>query len=503
VSTRKQQKTNLILGKNNALVAEATVRGKKRAATTTAKMEATAVVTRRTKQQRKRHLSNQRQTAGNDLDTDMMIDRWVPDISHISDDNTIRNTRIDNIVMEMKDSRMTSTFVQLHGLPVNTTVQQIRTFFTGLEIQHILLLLPYLSSQSSNGEKFCLIDYDAKHTDRDVGEIFTGKRMTKAQPRGKNKINTDVRIERYDTNTVRLLVQFPSYTIAALAQKRSGEVIYVHPSENNQTAASKPAQQQQQQQQQRKDEDDDTQQMGATIAITILPPAVATIMTNRLAIDINDNHIVNRTALTIEQILEPILQRIDPKISMELWETVIEELSLNVNRTIPSKKMKFRSSYLQMMASNVDIEELQNERIQLQQEIDRILHISSSSSVRCSTHDNRSNNKNDKKGGVDFNHENKILLFLLSTTTTTGNTTNDMVVSTHPNHPNKHNYDRNPTKFACMLNTISLHSPDVCRTDHILYLTKEYIQLLQMYIHRIDTTIAIYHRRKILFGSNM
>jgi hypothetical protein len=468
--TRNQQKSNQIHGgpnENSALVEAAAV-AKKRKVTT----EKIPAATSRTNQRRKRRWSIPQ---NNDQDSGMMIDRWVPDISHIHNDNT-DHTRNENIGMQMKDGIIPSTLsntVQLHGLPVHTTVQQIRTFFTGLQIQRILLLLPYPTQYNNDMEKFILTDYDAKYCDRNV-DI----RTTKAQS-SKNKNNNNFCIERYDSNMVRLFVQYPSSDIATLAQQRSGEVIYVDEPRNIRSHPDMDDKRQPEEQ---------SKQVGATIAITIVPQIAATFMTKLLGIDVHDNHVTNTNSTTLEQILEPIIERIDPQISMTLWKTVIEELSLNVNVEMQPKTRKRLLPYLQVVASNVEMQELQNEKLQLQLDIDRIIHVSASS-VRHSTH----SKSEDDNMSNDSYHWNKVLFFLLSTSTTN-------TASTYPNHYDQSIDNNNSTKFECMLNTL-LHPQDRFR-DPIIHLTKEYIQQLQIRIHQIDTTMAITKRKTILFGKS-
>ena len=452
--TRTRQhpsKTSSGPNENSALVEAVVVERKRKLTTKKAPVAAT-----RTKQ--RRNVNGNRHS-----DSGILIDRWVPDVSHICH-NTNQNSN-ENIEEPMEGTSSVipaqcSDTVQLHGLPINTTVQQIRTFFTGLPIQRMLLLLPYPTTLDHGTEKtlkFHVTDFDAKFDDRDI--LDRGHNSTNVRRSNSDNHHHKFRMERYDSNMVRLFVQFPSFSIATLAQQRSGEVIYgrLQPPGNKRKQSPTDV-----------DDDDDEDKVGAAIAITIVPQRVAVFMTKLLAIDILlDNPTRNSTtSSTLEQILEPLIQRIDPQISMTLWEAVIDELSLKAE--VPRTKRKRPASCLRMSISNVEWSELQNEKLQLQQEIDRIIHVSSSS---------------------DDNHWNKVLLFLLSTSGTNNN-----------NISNNHHHQPDTTKFVCMLNDRWQHPPN--NDPIIIHWTREYIQLLQLYQHRIETMMTIHHRQKILLGES-
>jgi hypothetical protein len=106
------------------------------------------------------------------------VDRWMPDTSHVP------------VCSRETQSRV----VQVHGLPVSSTVADIRRFFSGLSCQHVYLLTAPTKNRKLLG------DWDALHE------------------QGKPEV------PRYDP-TMRVFVQFESAPAAALAAQRSGEVM--------------------------------------------------------------------------------------------------------------------------------------------------------------------------------------------------------------------------------------------------------------------------------------
>ncbi len=445
-STRNPQKSVERQGgssNENSLLVEAAVLARKRKATAV-KARATKTASGIINQRPKRQLRNR---PDDDAHAGVMIDPWIPDTSHIHTAGETIGVPIQHDTGCVESSTSSNT-VQLHGLPINTTIPQIRSFFTGLQIQRILLLLPYPTEIQKTKETLRLIDFDAKCEDRPT--------VPKDHPR----------MDRYDANLVRLWVQFPSDAIATYAHLRSGEAIF--------SSTKSPI-----------DDDDDnhhlqpekgeTKQIGATIAITIIPQAMANRMTKLLGIDVMDCSAMNTNSATLEQILEPIIQRIDPQIAMSLWEAVVDEFSFHVNGSIPSpKKTNAHRSCLRIAASDAELQELQNERLKWQQEIDRIIQVSSSSVMMRPDNVDPSNNWN------------RVLLFLLSTDTTTTTTTR----SHHPHHGCCCH-----TKLTGLLHTAVMH-----HDDPIIPLTKEYLELIQLYIRRIDTTMALTQRQRLLRG---
>ena len=456
--TRQQQKSNNNQGDDNenSTLIESDVNVQKRTvAISTRRKSATIHVHQRRQKRRSNHPNDTYED-----DSGIWIDRWVPDTSHIHNHTDQKAIRVEDSAM----SSVPSNTVQLHGLPIHTTMQQIRSFFTGLHIQRIVMLLPY-PTNIVNGETFRLIDFDATYVDR-----------TTTRSRNSNN-NNNFLMERYDSNMVRLFVQFPTDAIATLAEQRSGEVIYTM----QQRTQNRSRQPQDDEEEQEKEE---PVQCGAAIAVTIVPHAMALLMTKLLGIDMTEHYHHNST--TIEEIIEPIVQNIDPQISMTLWETVMDELSLHVNLPLLTRttKQSYRSC-LRVATSDQEMQELQHEQLQLQQEIDRIIHVSSSSVKRCISSSSSSGGSNSDVGECN-DHWSRILLFLMSTNTKAAT--------------NRADHDPNQL-FACLFDTVLQHGSS--HHHPIISLTREYIQQLQSYIQRIDTIRTITHRKAILFGTNV
>ena len=440
-STRNPQKSVERQDSNcneNSLLVEAAVLARKRKATTV-KARATKTTSGIINQRPKRQLRNRPED--DDHHARVMIDPWIPDISHI---HATSETATGCVV-----SSSSSNTVQLHGLPIHTTVPQIRSFFTGLQIQRILLLLPYPTEKLNMKETFRILDLDAQNDDRPMDH-----------PR---------RMERYDANRVRLWVQFPSDTIATCAHLRSGEAIFSTTKSPTGDDDHQPLQ----------PEKGESQQIGATVAITIVPQAMANRMTKLLGIDLMDNSTRNTNSTTLEQIIAPIIERIDPQIAMTLWAAAIDEFSFRVHGLISSppnnNNQTHRFCLLRIAATDAELQELQNQRLSWQQEIDRIVQVSSSSSSSLSM-------KRPENAHANTNHWHRVLLFLLSTTDST----------TTINHYSHHGRG-GPTKLTGLLQTAVMP-----QDDPILPLTKEYLELLQLYIRRIETTITMTQRQRLL-----
>ena len=114
------------------------------------------------------------------LAREMELSVWTPDVSHLS--------------LKPKDAQ--STYVKLHGLPIGSSLETVRKFFTGIAPQRILVLLsnrthiPALDST--------LYDELAEHKLQDLV---------------------------YADRDIRVLIKFDSTVAARLAEDRSGETI--------------------------------------------------------------------------------------------------------------------------------------------------------------------------------------------------------------------------------------------------------------------------------------
>jgi hypothetical protein len=104
------------------------------------------------------------------------VEEWTPDTSQIP----------------ALPKELCSTIVKLHGLPVGCTLEQIKTFFTGLQPEHIFMVLR---------NKAFIPELDAS--------------------------NRSAPEDRYDRKYLRVFAKYASGPAAALATERSGETILV------------------------------------------------------------------------------------------------------------------------------------------------------------------------------------------------------------------------------------------------------------------------------------
>jgi hypothetical protein len=387
-----------------------------------------------------------------ELDTNpQKIDRWMPDVSHIQHPTVEGgNSNQDGTTMDLSDVIV----LQLHGLPRHTTSQQIRAFFSGLQLHRIIVLLPPASpplptnAAAWNAEgknEYNLFDYDADYT-------------TQPQPphnRDGNDSASKVHVERYDAN-MRVLIQFPTSTIATLAFQRSGETMYTNRLSNRRGID-------------RDAERDDDDVVGAAIAITMIPNTLAKTMIRLLGIEIP---MTSTAKMTIEEILQPIIQQLDSSIPNILWSALTEEMSLRAD-TAAAPHLNLSRPHPCILGYFAKTEEeksdVQHEKLEVQQEIDRILFVTTSQQ-----HTNSNNN--------DWN---MMLPFLFSGTTNS--------------YLTEHN-DRHQTYQNMIMNDLFQNSSsndnraDCCCYNPTLYLTIQSVQILQTQVQRMDTILQYYER---------
>jgi len=193
------------------------------------------------------------------------IDDWLPDMSSIiqpsngsysSDtiaglDGNSKDNAMDKSAkkqwrlaskMERRRRCKGSNVVWLHGLPKRTTPQHIRRFFSGLDLKRILILPTAVAADNLPGDDYLLRfpQWDASPDGRircpgDGERQELQSRQHRQQP-GRDSDSTDddaridekdnpVIVERYDPHQMRVLVEFETAQIAAMAADRSGEVL--------------------------------------------------------------------------------------------------------------------------------------------------------------------------------------------------------------------------------------------------------------------------------------
>lgn len=225
-------------------------------------VDATAArVAKKTASPRKRRKSVPSRQLNHDLDE--QIDPWLPDISHL---------------VSRDKGETLSNVVRLHGLPLGTTVAQIRRFVMGLNPQRILLLPSY---------PICIHAWDAVHGGTNDGP---------QQPM----------VPRMPAH-VRVYLKFDSHLTAALAVKRSGEVL---PPDG--IVAVEPA------------GDSDESLRGVRIAVTQLPKRLATYLVRHLAIDAIGSESLEDMLARIEAQLNPVVPRI-------LWTATRRDLRIELD----------------------------------------------------------------------------------------------------------------------------------------------------------------------------
>lgn len=199
------------------------------------------------------------------------VDRWMPDVSHLNC-NTLQE-------LNTTTTYITSTVVQLHGLPVGTTSALIRRFFSGLDLRRILLLLPNTTKGMSESTSIPELDACYDKPPRKGG----------------------LRVDRCD---LRVLVVFESAPTASLAVQRSGEVIQVLNSYDTRQQ--------------------DEKEKGACVAVTPLNKAVANYLVKYLAVDAVPG-------VPLEQTVQEIHTKLDAMVSTILWDAAIHELHWNAS----------------------------------------------------------------------------------------------------------------------------------------------------------------------------
>lgn len=199
---------------------------------------------------------------------------WTPDISEIPIPS------IDN----------QSKYVQLHGLPVGTTYETIRKFFTGLIPQRILLLL-------SNRIDIAILD---------------------ASPYYNLPCNLQ---ESVYNNDLRVLVQFESISGAGLARDRSEETIFSKQLENFYHREKRD-----EKTLNRVDRPD-----AFSIGITMLSKDSA-LSLSRLSIDATPGVPLHNCLLKVESKLKPMVREI-------LWTNTHQECNVAVDKKIKSANL--------------------------------------------------------------------------------------------------------------------------------------------------------------------
>ncbi len=132
------------------------------------------------KRQRPKHRSPTKQSSSTKIARRLDKLRWTPEISEI----------------QIPTKHLQSSYVQLHGLPIGSTSETVRRFFTGLTPERILVVL----SNRTHISELDASSYDDLSSFNLQDIIYT---------------NRDVRV----------LVKFESTTAAGFAADRSGETI--------------------------------------------------------------------------------------------------------------------------------------------------------------------------------------------------------------------------------------------------------------------------------------
>jgi hypothetical protein len=121
-------------------------------------------------------------TTNNTTSSNQNVDRRIPNV--------------DQLLPEKQDKESQSQIVRVHGIPIQATRSDLIRFFTGLDVEHVLIL-------PTNRSR--IIEWDAEEYHQNSKE--------------------EVVLERHP-NSFRVLVKFSSAPIAALAAQRSGETLY-------------------------------------------------------------------------------------------------------------------------------------------------------------------------------------------------------------------------------------------------------------------------------------
>jgi hypothetical protein len=282
------------------------------------------------------------------------VDDWIPNYQHLLRVDTQGTTA----VCGTKDNQhLPSSIVRLHGLPIGTSSQHIRRFFSGLAPQRIMILLPprhtHTNSLLTPISKLHIPTWDAIDD----------------RPISSTKQSSASLIERYDSTFYRVYVKFASPQIAMLATQRTKELISVPivnaryirdqgrivqdqliPEKNNDscldggTTFNQPSNRMSNHSQQ--DATDATTAtpittQSAAIAITIVPNEVANyLLRKELFIDLMIGRPIHET---LEQLLDPVIDddicgtdtivsttkpKLDSNVQSILWAELCHELHI-------------------------------------------------------------------------------------------------------------------------------------------------------------------------------
>ena len=133
-------------------------------------------------QNRKRKRSSARLVDPIGEDPSLIIDKWMPNISHLQ-----RDFAEDEL----------SSVLALHGIPMTTTAQHVKRFFDGLQLHQILVLVPYHEN---------------------IPELDP------SLPTKKSALGKSI-VKRYEPSSVRVWVKFDKRVTAEIALQRSGEIL--------------------------------------------------------------------------------------------------------------------------------------------------------------------------------------------------------------------------------------------------------------------------------------
>jgi hypothetical protein len=212
---------------------------------------------------------------------DDIVDHWMPEISHLPAISR------DNSVSTSQDLR--SNVVQLHGLPLQTTPNQIRRFFSGLKPQRIVVL-------PSN--PVTIPAWDSIHSMQPNSRVVGHKNKT---------------VGRYNPH-FRVLVKFHSAPTAELGVQRSGEIMTVGTASKN--------------------NDQVEANQSVTIAVVPIIKKAATCLMKKLAIE-------GDSGVPLEDTLQNTEKQLDPAIAKILWTQVITDLNLKVRTSKPKNDLFF------------------------------------------------------------------------------------------------------------------------------------------------------------------
>lgn len=215
------------------------------------------------------------------------IDPWVPDVSHLpTADSFTKKTQ--------------SSVVRLHGLPLGTTANQIRRFFSGLNPQRVVVLLSH---------PVLLSEWDAMDVARDSDAAK--KKHSKKGALGQGGYHCN----RHEAG-FRVLVKFQSAPAAELAAKRSGEILQFSTSSSSFPRSTPTSA-------------DNQKLQGAAIIVTRLHKLAAKYLFKQhqlqlLGLDGEPGNVA------LKSILSKAEEEVDPVVSKILWTKTIRDLDLSV-----------------------------------------------------------------------------------------------------------------------------------------------------------------------------